>query len=297
MGQNPLDIHRLWQEMWPRTRMYVSIRAISAVDIALWDLLGNLTKQPIYRLLGACRDKIPAYYSSEDLPSTQAYADQALEYKAKGWTAYKLHVSGNPAQLIEKCAAVRKAVGDNFTLMLDGSGRNRSFEDALRVGRGLEELKYFWYEDPLWADDMFNYVKLAHDLDIPIVATEDAPQGFFGLSRWITSGATDILRGDVTFKGGITALIKICHLAEAFRMKCEIHHGGNSTGDIANLHVAMAIDNCDFFEYMPPKTQQYGMVKDIEVDNQGFVHATTKSGLGFDIDYDLIKKNTTGVLT
>lgn len=106
-----------------------------------------------------------------------------------------------------------------------------------------------------------------------------------------------MLRGDVTVKAGITSLVKIAHTADAFRMKCEIHHGGNSLMNAANLHVTMAINNCDWFEVLLPDiAQKYGLVKDIEIDKQGFVHAPTSPGLGFEIDWALVKKHTTQVM-
>ncbi len=106
-----------------------------------------------------------------------------------------------------------------------------------------------------------------------------------------------MLRGDVALKGGITSLMKIAHLAEAFRMKCEIHHGGNSLMNVANLHVMMAINNCDYFEVLlPDVAQKYGLVRDIEVDQQGLIHAPAGPGLGYEIDWDLVRRNTISVL-
>ena len=94
-----------------------------------------------------------------------------------------------------------------------------------------------------------------------------------------------MLRGDVTVKGGITAMMKICHLAEALRMKCEIDHGGNSLQNVANLHVLMAVSNCEYFEvYLQDIAQKYALVKDIEVDKEGNVHAPEAPGLGYEID-------------
>ena len=106
-----------------------------------------------------------------------------------------------------------------------------------------------------------------------------------------------MLRGDVAVKGGITPMIKTAHLAEAFRMKCEIHHGGNSLNNVANLHLIMAIRNSEFFEVLlPDAMQKYGLAEDIKVDREGFVHAPTGPGLGAEIDFDLIERKKVGVL-
>jgi len=295
MGQNPLDIGRLWQEMW-RNNQQVSLRCIGALDVALWDIAGKVMQQPIHRLLGTCREKVPAYASSAYLLTPQDYATEALELRSKGWRAYKIHPHSDPAKDIEICRAVRKAVGDDYTLMLD-SVWAYGYEDALRVGRAIEELNFLWYEDPLPMDDIYNYVKLKQKLDIPILATEYAPGGPYGLSQWVLQGATDMLRGDVSVKAGITSLLKIAHTAEAFRMKCEIHHGGNSLMNVANLNVTMAINNCDWFEVLlPDVTNKYGLVHDIEIDKEGFVHAPERPGLGYEIDWELVKRDTTQVL-
>ena len=295
MGRNPLDIGALWAEMWRLNRL-ISLKAIGAVDVALWDLAGKIAGLPVHRLLGTCRERVPAYASSATLPTPQDYAEDALNYRAQGWTAYKIHPHGWPESDLEIAQAVHEAAGDTMALMLD-SRWAYSYEDAVRVGRAIEEMGYFWYEDPLAEDDIYGYVKLRQKLDIPILATEHTPGGLYALAQWVTQRATDMLRGDVALKGGITALVKIAHLAEAFHMKCEVHHGGNSLNNVANLHVTMAVNNCDYYEVLlPDSANKYGLVADIEVDKEGFVHAPEGAGLGYEIDWDLVKRETTQVL-
>ena len=290
MGQNPLDIGRFWHAMWKRRRG-VSFRAIGAVDVALWDLAGKIAGLPVHRLLGSCRSSVPAYASSAALPSPEAYAEEAKSFQDRGWAAYKIHPDTRPSVDIDICRAARDAVGPDMTLMLD-SVWAYSYEDAVRVGRAIEELGYYWYEDPLEEEDIYGYVKLRQKLDIPILATEFAPASFYGLQQWVQQQATDILRGDVAVSGGITALHKIANLADAFRMRCEIHHGGNSLNNVANLHVIMAVNNCEFFEVLlPDAAQKYGLVNDIEVDADGLVHAPEEPGLGYEIDWDLVRRH------
>ena len=152
-------------------------------------------------------------------------------------------------------------------------------------------------QDPLEDDDLLSYVKLKQHLAIPILATEYAPGGLTAYAPWLVHQATDYLRGDVAAKGGITALVKAAHLAQAFHMNYEIHHGGNSLNNVANLHVIMAIRNTEMFEVLlPAAAQKYGLAQDIEVDKQGLVHAPNGPGLGAAIDFDLIERNKTAVL-
>jgi L-alanine-DL-glutamate epimerase-like enolase superfamily enzyme len=296
MGQNPLDRERLNREMHKRARA-TTLRAIGAMDVALWDIGGKIAGLPIHQLLGSARNNLPAYASSPTLSSPDAYVQQALEFKAAGWAAYKIHPPTEWRTDIEVCRAVREAVGDDYTLMLDSTWAY-DYPQALRVGRAIEALGYYWYEDPLAEQDLYNCVKLRNQLNIPILATEYSPGGFLGYAPWILQQATDYLRGDVAVKGGITACMKAAHLAEAFGMNFEVHHGGNSLNNVANLHVSLAISNCEFFEVLlPDGAQKYGLVEDIEVDRDGLVHAPMNPGLGANIDFDLISANTIKTLS
>ena len=296
MGRDPLDRERLYQEIWARNRV-ASIRTIGAVDVALWDLAGKAANVPVHRLLGTYRTSIPAYASSAALQRAEAYVEDALAIKEKGWTAYKIHPPRQWRTDIKVAQAVRRAVGDEYTLMLDSTW-TYDYDHAVRVGRAIEELDYYWYEDPLREQyPLFTYVKLREKLDIPIMATEMPAGGLPTYARWITERATDLLRGDVAVKGGITTCIKTAHLAEAFNMRYEVHHGGNSLNNLANLHVIMAIANTEFFEViLPDAAQKYGLVRDIEVDANGLVHAPTGPGLGGEIDFELIKRKQVAVL-
>ncbi len=295
-GANPLDIGAIWQRLWKMNRS-VSTNAIGAVDVALWDVAGKVANLPIHRLLGTCRERVPAYASSGWLPTPEAYGEEARHFQALGWPAYKIHPHGTARDDIKICQAVRQAVGDDMVLMLDSMWAY-GYEDAVRVGRAIEALDYFWYEDPLVEEDLYNYVKLRQKLDIPIMSTEYAPGRLYGMAQWVQQMATDILRGDVAVSGGITPLVRIAHLAEAFRLKCEIHHGGNSLNNVANLHVTMAIPNCDYYEVFPSHgANKFGLVEDIEVDDQGWVYAPTQPGLGYEIDWDLVKRETVQVVT
>ncbi len=288
IGQNAQDIGRIWADCYAQHRA-VSFAAIGAVDIALWDINGQLAGQPIHRLLGTCKDEVPVYSSTAWWETPEEYVEEALAFQADGWTAHKLHPHGEERADIEICRAVRDAVGPDMILMLDSMWSYR-YEKAVRVGRAIEELDYYWYEDPLREEDHYSYVKLHQKLDIPIMSTEYAPGRFYGMTHWITQYATDILRGDVAVTGGITPLVRLCHLAEGFGMQCEIHHGGNNLNNVANLHVIMAVPNCEFYEYFPSTGGfLYGLVEEIDMSG-GTVSAPTKPGLGYEIDWKLIER-------
>jgi L-alanine-DL-glutamate epimerase-like enolase superfamily enzyme len=295
MGRDPVLREAIVAELWRRQRS-AGVRCIGAVDVALWDLVGKAMGQPVHRLLGTFRESVPAYASSALLPSPEAYAEEALKHKEGGWAAYKIHPPTEWRKDIKVCEAVRRAVGD-YTIMLDSTWAY-DYPAAVRVGRAAQELGFFWYEDPLHDQDIYNYVKLKQQLSIPILATEYPIAGLESYQPWIMQQATDFLRGDVAVKGGITTLVKTAHLAEAFRMNFEVHHGGNSLNNLANLHVIASIRNTTFFEVLlPDAAQKYGLQKDIVVDRDGMVRVPHEPGLGAAIDFDLIERKKLAVLT
>lgn len=296
VGQDALDRERLWYSMMRRTRGSL-IRPIGAVDVALWDLAGNALGVPIHKLIGSYRDSVPAYASSAVYGTAEEYAEEASQIKLDGWTAYKIHPPGIPELDIDICRTVRERVGSKYRLMLDSTW-SYDYPQALRVGKAIEELDFYWYEDPLVEDDIYNYKKLKNLLRLPIMATEFPAAGPTSYAGWVMSQATDYLRGDVALKGGITSCLKTAHLSEGFHMNYEVHHGGNSLNNVANLHLIMAIRNCEYFEVLlPASVQKHGLVNDIEVDVDGLVHAFDGAGLGADIDFDLIDSNTIEVLS
>jgi L-alanine-DL-glutamate epimerase-like enolase superfamily enzyme len=296
MDQDPLERERLYQALLTRSRQ-TTWRAIGAVDVALWDLAGKLAGMPLHRLMGSFRRSVPAYASSAVLPNAEAYCEEAQSFKSRGWTAYKIHPPTEWERDIKICEAVRTAVGDDYRLMLDSTW-SYNYVEALRVGQAAERLGFYWYEDPLVEDDLTSYVKLRQKLAIPIMATEYAPGGHTAYAPWLLQQATDYLRGDVAVKGGLTACLKTAHLAESFHMNYEVHHGGNSLNNVANLHLIMAIRNCEYFEVLLPSgAQKYGLIEDIEVDARGLVHAIDKPGLGAEIDFALIERKKIATLT
>ena len=295
MGKDPLARVELHAALRARQRT-AGLRTVGACDTALWDIAAKAAGVPLYKLLGAGRSSIGAYASSQILDGRQAYAGEAAEYKSNGWKAYKIHPPQDPAEDIKVCEAVRKSVGDDYTLMLDSTWSYK-YPEAVKVGRAIEEMGFLWFEDPLNEEDIYSYVKLRQKLTIPILATE-YPSGDIGTyAVWLTERATDYLRGDIPIKGGISTLIKTAHLAEAFHMNYEVHHGGNSHNNMAQLHFACSLRNTTFFEVLlPDGAHKYGVLNDIKIDKNGMAHCPETPGIGAEIDFDLIKKKQIAVL-
>jgi L-alanine-DL-glutamate epimerase-like enolase superfamily enzyme len=289
LGKNPLAREELHAALRMRQRN-TGLRAIGACDTALWDIAAKAAGMPLHAFLGGGRSAVGAYASSQVLDSKEAYAEEAARFKAAGWKAYKIHPPHGPDEDIGVCEAVRKAVGDDYTLMLDSTWSYR-FPDAVRVGRAIERLGFLWYEDPLNEEDIYSYVKLRQKLDIPILATE-YPAGDIGTyAVWLTERATDYLRGDIPVKGGLTTMLKTAHLAEAFHMNYEVHHGGNSLNNMAQLHFVCAIANTTYFEVLLPHgAHKYGLLNDIEIGADGLARCPDKPGIGAEIDFDLVER-------
>jgi L-alanine-DL-glutamate epimerase-like enolase superfamily enzyme len=293
VGEDAWQRERLWQKMWRLgTRTRLSIFAIACIDVALWDLAGKALGMPVYKLIGAYRDKVPAYASSGVLDSVAAYVDEATNCEIRGFKGYKLHPFGVPERDVEAYREVRSAVRDSFALMTDPAGAY-DHRQALWVGRHLEELDFYLYEEPLGDYDVSGYVELCRALDIPVMAGEMIAGTLYSAAELIARGATDILRGDVYWKGGLTPVLKMAHLAEAYGMKIELHHAASALMNWANLHAMLAIPNSDFLEILVPEEElNYGLTKYATIDQEGYVHAPEGPGLGAEIDWDFVNAHT-----
>ena len=203
VGQDPLDRELIWKWLWVAN---IPENVASVVDLVLWDLAGRALSLPVYKVLGGARDRVKAYASTyPNIGSPRDYADHALACKAEGYLAYKIHphyfwdpatresTPGRPSNVaadIETCRLVREAVGPEYVLMYDPWGTYHSVEEALKVGRVLEELDFAWYEHPMPEYRDESYVRLARELRIPILSPEIAAGGVFTRADWIVAHPT-----------------------------------------------------------------------------------------------------------
>ena len=298
IGEDPLYVERIWQKLWQMDRVtHPPSPALGVVDVAIWDIVGKAANLPIYQLLGGYRDKVKAYASSAQYyPDVEAYVKQALECKARGFTAYKLHVTGVPSEDLAVCRAVREAVGNDMILMHDAVGLYDR-EQALMVGRELEKLNFYWFEEPVSDFDIQGLIDLRNALDIAIPTLEYLPGHLYTRAQYIARGAVDIVRADVCNHGGISPLKKIASLAEAFGIKCEIHVCPNPWMNAANLHVTCSIKNCEYYEwFVPDNLLFFGVKEEIKLDNKGYVYVPSGPGLGVETDWGYIDDHTIKVL-
>ncbi|MCC6390440.1 MAG: mandelate racemase [Bryobacterales bacterium] len=297
LGKDPLARERHYQEFrtYDRWWNHVPIYSYGPFDICLWDIAAKIAGLPLYRLLGESREKVPVYASSFVLEGPEAYARQALAVKKRGWHAYKVHPPGDFDLDLEIYRACREAVGPGFKLMADPVCAY-NHQQALRMGRSLEKLDYYWLEEPLYDTDFGGLRKLAAALDIPICGTEVLAGNHYAIAECIATGVVDIVRSDVSWKHGVTAVMKTAHLAESFGMNCELHTAIYHPLEVVNLHCCCAMSNCEFFELLyPVEYMNFGMRAPLNIDAQGYAHAPEAPGAGFDPDWDFIENATVEV--
>jgi L-alanine-DL-glutamate epimerase-like enolase superfamily enzyme len=307
VGQDPFDREKFWQWFSVANQ---DDNLVSVVDMTLWDLQARAFGVPIYKMLGACRDKVKAYASTyPNMGTPDDYANHALACKRQGYTHYKIHpyyfwdpvtkkpVPGRPSHIeedIEVIQAVRAAVGNDMVLSYDPWGTYRTYEEAYRVGRELERHHFIWYEHPMLEYRVATYEKLARELDIPILSPEIAAGGFYTRADWIRRGASDMTRIDV-LRGGITGVKKMTAVAEAYGVRCEIHMSG-----FGNLQIlgSTSEDVCEYYERgllapgidyetPPPYLEALGD----PMDEQGYVHLPQAPGMGYRIKWDYIEEH------
>jgi len=302
VGLDPFDKEKFFGQYPPvrRRGYWLGNNLLCVIDVCLWDIIAKALKQPIHRLLGTCRDKVLAYASTQHMPRVEDYVETAQECYEQGFRAVKIHPpstigKGDWRTDIEVCRAVKQAVGEKMILLHDPVGVYDR-EQAIRVGRAIEKLGYYTYEDPLPTTDVEGYAELCRSLDIEVLGGEFMTS-LYGYTELIRRHATDALRCVMENIGGITPTMKVAHLAEAYGMKCEPHSWGHQLTQAAHFQCMLAMYNNDFFELpVPQGVFDVPAVKDIiRVDKEGYVHAPTKPGLGLEPDLAALEKTTVRV--
>ena len=267
IGQDAWDIERLWQHMYRRTMAFgrkgIGMVAISALDIALWDVLGKSAKQPVFRLLGGrTKTRIPVYASRLYATELGKLAVEAKRYKDEGYRAMKLRFGWGPAdgahgmqRNVELVRTVRESIGDDIDLMADAyMGWNLDY--AKRMLPLLEPFRLRWLEEPVIPDDVQGYTQLKSYSRIPIAGGEHEFT-LYGFRDLLEARAVDYVQFDTNRVGGITQARKIAALAEAYSVPVIPH-----AGQMHNYHVVMASLNSPMAEYFPRV--------DVEVGNELF---------------------------
>lgn len=251
LGQDPFAIERLWAAMFQETlligRRGAMLRAISALDIALWDLVGKTTNQPLYRLLGGFRDTVPAYasggYYREGDPL--AYVEVELgQYAQLGFRDFKIKVGGAPFEVdVERVRVARETIGPRARLGLDANNAWATPAEAIRFARAVEPYEPWFLEEPLKPDDVAGHAEIARVLDLP-VATGEIHATRWDFRELIAQRAADILQPDAGVLGGVSEWLKVAHTAASFDLPVAPHWHAD-----VHVHLAGAVSNCLTVEY------------------------------------------------
>jgi L-alanine-DL-glutamate epimerase-like enolase superfamily enzyme len=250
LGLDLLAWDRVWHALWASTHRVgrgVALTALSALDIAMWDLRARAAGLPLYRLLGAQRESVPVYGSGR---ATHAMSDEelvegALAYVRDGYRAVKLRAGALGIERdLERVAAVRSAVGPGVQIMIDCNER-LDLAQAQRLAQRLAEFDITWLEEPLVSDDVASHALLAARSPIPIAVGEHL-QGRFEFKSYLDRGAAAVLMPDVPLTGGISEWIRIATLAEASGVAVTPHFLPE-----LHVHLVAATKAATFLEHFP----------------------------------------------
>ena len=247
LGEDADRIEHLWQRVWWAShyggRGGPTVLALSALDIALWDLKAQRLKQPLWKLLGGHAPRVRCYAGGIDL---QLPLDQLLQQTdanlERGFRAIKMKVGRERlSEDVERVAAMRRHLGDGFPLMVDANMK-WSADQAIRAARAFQPHDLTWLEEPLIPDDAAGYARVVREAGLPIAAGENL-RTLWEFKQLVASGGVTFPEPDVTNCGGITSFLKIAHLAEAFNLPVTSHGAHDIT-----VHLLAAVPNGDFLE-------------------------------------------------
>jgi D-galactarolactone cycloisomerase len=291
IGEDPLDLGRLWRKMFDNTHMWgrrgVETYALSGVDIALWDILGKVAGLPVYRLLGAEKTSVRAYYAPS-LKPVDVIVPECVKGVEEGFTAIKLRIGGDFDEARHLVAQVRKAVGDDIELGVDA---NMAYDrrGALGIARELEELGVVFFEEPVMTHSLSQYVAdhawLGERISMRLAGGESLMTRFEYIEL-CEKRVFDIVQPDATGVGGISEAKRVADIVGTWNLECIPHiacSSGTSIGLAAGLHVILACD-APLIEY-----DAYGgigwegfVVAPPRLEN-GWVHAPDAPGLGIEL--------------
>ncbi|SDP68987.1 mandelate racemase/muconate lactonizing enzyme family protein [Desulforhopalus singaporensis] len=300
LGENPLEIQRIWDKMyWSSNylgRRGVGIHAISAVDIALWDIASQYYQVPIHILLGGkYRDRIRAYGTFIPANTPDENRAVARKFKNEGFTSLKFGggiFGDNDDTDYEIIKAVREELGDDFELQIDLGSKWKTYGRALGMFKRLEEFKLNWIEEPVLADDMKAYAKLSGVSGAKTAGGESLTTRY-EFNDFLQYAQPDIVQPDITRCGGISEMRKISDLATMHGAKLVPH--GFSTGILiaATVQFLASTPDGDLMEYSRSSSPLFTrLVKNLLPFKDGYVNVPDCIGLGVELDEHLIAQYT-----
>lgn len=299
IDQDPRRIEYLWDKMYRQNivwgRRGLILRGISAIDIALWDLMGKITGQPIHRILGGFRTQVPAYYSGgyylSEFQKESDYLnyleDEFTTFRDRGFTAFKMKFGATDLSTdLARVRLARDIVGDTGLLMIDANCAYR-LDQAVRVAGKLEPYEPEWLEEPLNPDDIDGLAQLRARTTIPIATGENH------YTRWefqnmLDRDAVDVIQGDPIIMGGITEFLKLHGMVSASHVSLAPHDSHN-----VNVHVGAALPKVTILEYFSLDSDIFNF--DVFIENpvqpaNGYLKPHDEPGHGLILDEKALEK-------
>ena len=308
IGKDPFDNGVIWDFLYNWTRDQgmkgLPISALSAIDIALWDIKGKALGLPVYKLLGGpYRNKAHVYatglYEPQNVPSIEdALVEEALGYKKDGFFAMKLKVGYGIEKDMRYVKAVREAIGNDIVLMVDANHAYNAAE-AIRLAKKMEKYDVYWFEEPVPPEDIDGYIEVKQKSNILIAGGEDEFTRY-GFRELITRRAVDILQPDLCAAGGFTEMMKITAMASAWNVPVIPHVWGTNVGLAASLQFFAALPHFPerrypaepFFEYdRSPHPLRDGVTQERFEMKDGYLDIPQRPGLGITLDMDFVRRH------
>ena len=317
LGQDPFMVERLWQMMYlpfkQRGRHGLLTMAIAGLDIALWDIIGQATRTPLYRLLGGYRDEVMAYasggfYSASRDP--RRLAEEMAGYVEAGFRAVKMKVGRDPSTMlhplplvppsdfatttleedIERVRLVRQAIGPRVGLAVDANSVWNT-PTAIKMGKELQRFDIAWLEEPVHNQDVAGSAEVAQALDVPVAGYEQT-NGLYAYAELVSQRAVDIVQPDAIWCGGITECKKVAALAAAHHLPCMPHVFSSGVSLVANLHFIASIPNGLLleFDHNPNPLRDELFDEPLVVDGRGMVKVPQRPGLGVRLNEATVAK-------
>ena len=315
IGEDPINKEYIWHKVYNLLRdsgqKGMPIQALSGIDIALWDILAKKAKLPLYQLLGGkTNNKIPVYgygmmlqkKSVEEL--CELFKKEANQIKEKNFKAMKMKVGLGPKEDLKLVSAVREAIGNDFKLMVDANHAYNK-NDALYVGRGLDEREIYWFEEPVAPEDYDGYKELKEKLKTNIAGGE-AEFTKYGWNQLIKKNCIDIAQPEVCGLGGITEYLKVSALAQSNFIPIVNHVWGSALSVAVNLHLLtsfpdmpgglfptksmLEFDTTEKNIFITDLAEEKFSILDQVKDNDGFASPLENIGIGINPKKDFIKE-------
>ena len=314
-GEDPTNKEYIWHKVYNLLRdsgqKGMPIQALSGVDIALWDILSKKAKLPLYQLIGGkTNNQIPVYgygmmFQKKSVNElVELFKDEAKKIKEKNFKAMKMKIGLGPQDDLKLVKAVRDEIGDQFKLMVDANHAYNK-NDAMYVGKGLDEMDIFWFEEPVAPEDYEGYKELKENLKTSIAGGE-AEFTRFGWNQLIKNRCIDIAQPEVCGLGGITEYLKVSALAQSNFIPIVNHVWGSALSVAVNIHLLTSMpdmpgglfstksmlefDTTSKNIFITDLAEEKFSILDQVKNNDGYIKPLENIGIGINPNREFIKK-------